>query len=189
MSQALRPAARRADPSRLFPGRPLGGRIDDFPAAPPALMSSRGFELAVEHCLELLEGAHVAVTLFAVGWRSSSPPPPLVERVVADALTPLGSVGRLPDGRIALLYLGPRGDGGRTAAGTDALRSYVLNRILHRLTEKGWSVSAAALELTATHVWTDQGVSAAALLRRLTSLSPSPAADGDYSARGNAAVT
>jgi hypothetical protein len=91
------------------------------------------FETAIDRCLELLRGSHTRVTLFAVA------PPVTVsselEAIICAALAPLGSVGRLPDGRIGLLYLGPHGP---DEAGSPRLRSCVSERIERRLLDRGW---------------------------------------------------
>jgi hypothetical protein len=128
------------------------------------MMSIRGFETALARCLDLLDGVHAGLALFAVGWRGSSPPPPAAEQAAVSALAPLGSVGRLADGRIGLIYLGP-GGGDRSAAET--LRRYVLNRLTDRLTEQGWTGCAEMLDLAAAHGWTDQGTGAARLIAAL----------------------
>lgn len=128
---------------------------------PPGLLSIRGFETALSRCLRTLEGVHAGVTLFAVGWRGSAPPPPDAENAAVAALGPLGSVGRLPDGRIGLVYLGP---GGGESRQSEALKGYMLDRLAARLSEQGRAESAAALRLAAAHGWTDQGTTAHRLL-------------------------
>ena len=184
MPRALSPSPRRnAPPYDKTP-------VPETAAAIPGMMSIRGFESALARCLELLDGVHTGLTLFAVGWRGSSPPPPPAEQAVVSALSPLGSVGRLSDGRIGMVYLGP---GGGDGVGTETLRGYVLNRLAGRLTEQGWGACAALLDLSAAHGWTDQGATAARMIAALPKSGglalPKSAAAPAHAARGRTTVT
>ena len=128
-------------------------------------MSLPRFEIMLGHCLNLLRGSHTRVTLFAV-----EPPgtvPAEIEAVIGDALAPLGTVGRLPDGRIGLVYLGPHGNG---EAGTGALHAYVSERIGRRLMDRVWDRHRPTVKIAAVDRWTDNVRSARELIEALPPL-------------------
>lgn len=132
--------------------------------APPGMLSQHGFQLALAHNLDLLDGVHAGVTLFAIGWRPPTPRDAGAEAAAVRALTPLGCVGLLPDGRIGLIYLGPRGASG---VGVATLTDWVRNRLIDRLSNEGWPRHAATLELSAAHGWTDSVATPRALIAAL----------------------
>ncbi|MFI4989024.1 MAG: hypothetical protein ACHQF3_16480 [Alphaproteobacteria bacterium] len=110
----------------------------------------------------MLRHIHVPVTLFAV----HLPARGVVEAddTIGEALSPLGIVGRLPDGRIGLLYLGPHTLG---ADGDRALCGHILGKIERRLRDQGWGPLCRGLSLTAVHSWGDAIAQPAQLLKGL----------------------
>jgi hypothetical protein len=110
----------------------------------------------------MLRGVHVPVSLFAVslgdGGRIEA------AEIAAEALSQFGPVGKLIDGRVGLLYLGPRSP---NANGDSLLTSHVFSRVEKRLQERGWGGLCRSLELAAVHGWTDEIAGAADLLRSL----------------------
>ncbi len=108
------------------------------------------FETTLGRYLDLLRDSHTRMTLFAIE-------PPMfvsaeIEAVIGAALAPLGNVGRLPDGRIGLVYLGPHG---ADESGTQALRAYVSERIDRRLLDRGWGHQIPSVRIAAVDRWTD----------------------------------
>jgi hypothetical protein len=139
------------------------------PAARPAIPSDsatllpwHAFDAAIERSLMMLRGVHIPVSLFAVRLGADG----LGEdaEVIGDALSQFGSVGRLADGSIALLYLGPRK---AEPDGDLALAWHIRTRIERRLQERGWPLLAGQLELAAVHGWTDEIAGSADLMRSL----------------------
>ncbi|MBI1207706.1 MAG: hypothetical protein GC191_10515 [Azospirillum sp.] len=135
------------------------------PPPPPeirGLLPRRGFEAMLEHILDLLSGIHTPVSLFAV----TPPPraPASLEATIADALAPLGCIGRLPDRRIGLVYLGPRG---AEDSNGEALHNLIRARIERRLSDRGWCRQADGVGLAATHGWTDGKAKAGELIAAL----------------------
>ena len=114
------------------------------------LLPRQAFAASIAHTLRLLRSIHVPVTLFAV----YLPAPGLgaADESVSAALLPFGVVGRLPDGRIGLLYLGPHTLG---EAGDRALSTHLLDKIERRLRDNGWGSLCPGVKLTAVHAWTD----------------------------------
>jgi len=107
------------------------------------------FQAMLDHCLTLLCGSHARITLFAVELPVSVVDE--VEATIGEALAPLGSVGRLPDGRIGLVYLGPSGsDGGAE------LQAYVSERISRRLLDRGWGRHVSSVRMAVVGRWTDR---------------------------------
>lgn len=133
-------------------------------SAVPGVLGPWGFAASLDRTLGLLGGVHAGITLFAVSLRAAEP---AAEAVMAAALSPLGAVGRLPDGRIGLGYLGPGGGAGGDGPATERLIASVRARVATRLIEEGRHGDAERLEVSATHAWTDRVKSAAALIRRL----------------------
>jgi hypothetical protein len=114
------------------------------------ILPRHAFEAALANSLRLLRRIHVPLTLFAV--RLPAQGLTEAEAVVGDALSPLGVLGRLPDGRIGLLYLGPRAP---DAHGEDALSRHVLAKIEKRLQDRGWGSLCRGVRLYAAHAWAD----------------------------------
>lgn len=133
------------------------------------LMSAPGFDMALGCTLDLLSGVHSGITLFAVSWLL--PPPSEVEMATAATLSPLGSVGRLPDGRIGLGYVEPRSPGGDEVH-PDTLLALVRDRVERRLTDAGWSRYAWATRLTTARGWTDEIDGVSDLVARLPAPEP-----------------
>ncbi len=127
-------------------------REDDQAVADEArhLLPRQAFATAVAHSLRLLRSIHVPVTLFAV--RLPAPGLGVADESVSAALLPFGVVGRLPDGRIGLLYLGPHTLG---EAGDRALSRHLLDKIERRLRDHSWDALCPGVKLTAVHTWTD----------------------------------
>jgi len=126
------------------------------------LLPRQAFADTAARSLRLLRGLHVPVTLFAVRL-----PPGVIaeaEACVSAILQPFGAVGRLPDGRIGLLYLGPHSPG---RAGERTLATHLLARIARRLGERGWEAMSRGVELSAAHAWADAIQQPAELLRAL----------------------
>lgn len=136
----------------------------------PGMMSPWGFAAALDRSLGLLGGAKVGITLFAVSHRGAGAGGEgegadiAIDTFVVAALSPLGVVGRLPDGRIGLGYLGPGGEGGEAA---ERLIASVHGRVASRLIEEGRSAEAERLEIAAVHARTDRIRSAARLIAGL----------------------
>ena len=112
-------------------------------------MPAARFQTLLNHCLGLLSGCHTRVTLFAVEVPGGSPTE--VEATIVEALAPLGGVGRLPDSRIGLVYLGPRGN----EDGANALDAYVSERISRRLLDRGWGRYIPLVRIANVDRWTD----------------------------------
>jgi len=126
------------------------------------LLPRQAFAEALARSLRLLHRIHVPITLFAVGLPAEG----LVEAesCVSATLLPFGVVGRLADGRIGLLYLGPHSPG---EAGERALATHLLAKIAGRLGEQGWGSLSRKVELSAAHAWTDALEQPAELLHAL----------------------
>lgn len=155
-------------PSPLLPTAGQPGSVAAGHGEPPrpdpagGILSVRGFELALGYSLDLLSGVHTGVTLMAISWPEQAPLD--VEAAAAAALLPLGNVGRLPDGRIGVAYLGPRG---HDDAGATALSAYVRRRLQMRLSEVGFRRDAERVRVVAVHEWTDRVAGARALIAAL----------------------
>jgi hypothetical protein len=115
------------------------------------LLPWHAFDSAVEHSLRMLRGVHIPVSFFAL--RLGAAGASAAAEAVGDALCQLGPVGRLADGSIALLYLGPRKT---EPEGDAALSAMVRGRIEARLKESGWPKLATQIEFTVFHGWTDE---------------------------------
>lgn len=109
------------------------------------------FDAAIERSLKMLHGVHIPVSLFTVRFGELLRGDPA--EAIGDALCQFGSAGRLADGRIALLYLGPRS---RAGDGDVTLVRHLHSRIEQRLKERGWAALCRNLELAAAHGWTDE---------------------------------
>ncbi len=116
------------------------------------------FETEIERSLRLLRQLRLPVSLFALPLHDR----PGAEAAAAHALAGLGTVGRLPDGRLGLLYLGPRARG---AEGEAQLVKLLYERITRALEEAGRPEAAPAI--AAIHGWTDELWSAGLLLAAL----------------------
>ena len=138
------------------------------PSAPGILVDSdtllpwHAFDADIERSLRMLRGVHIPVSMFAVGLgdvarRSAAD-------AIGDALGRYGPVGRLADGRIGLLYLGPRS---REQNGDAILANQVQKSIERRLHERGWSALVQSLELAAAHGWSDEIFGSVELIRML----------------------
>jgi hypothetical protein len=136
-------------PSRGFEQTPMrpssAGRTNDI------ITSWSAFRSEVERSLGLLQHIRLQVSLFAV--RLGGGCDAATVGAVAGTLARLGSVGWLADGRIGLLYMGPRATGQASDVG---LMQHVRTMIERRLAERGFSVPGDWLELSATHAWTDE---------------------------------
>lgn len=126
------------------------------------LLPWHAFNAAIDHSLRMLRGLHIPVSLFAV--RTAGRPTAEAADVIGEALSQFGSVGRLADSSIGLLYLGPRSP---ETGGDDALANHIFRRVERRLHERGWSGVCGGLELSAVHRWTDHVSGAAELMRAL----------------------
>lgn len=141
-------AMTRADVRMVVSGRRCGfGAVRSWGLDP---MTLPHLETALTHCLNLLRGSHTRVTLFVV--EPPRPVPVEVEAVIGDALAAMGRVGRLPGGRIGLVYLGPHGSDDR---GRRALQAYVADRIGRRLLDRGWGFLLPSVGLAAVDRWSD----------------------------------
>jgi len=139
-------------------------REDDRAVADEAgqLLPRHAFAASVAHSLRLLRSIHVPVTLFAVHLPARGLA--AADESVSATLLPFGVVGRLPDGRIGLLYLGPHTLG---EAGDRALSTHLLDKIERRLRDHGWGSLCSGLEMTAVHAWTDAIAEPARFLQAL----------------------
>lgn len=115
------------------------------------ITSWSAFRSEVERSIGLLQHIRLQVSLFAV--RLGGGCDAATVAAVAGTLARLGSVGWLADGRIGLLYMGPRATGQASDVG---LMQHVRTMIERRLAERGFSVPGDWLELSATHAWTDE---------------------------------
>lgn len=131
--------------------------------SPTCLMSVPGFEMALGCTIDLWSGVRTGVTLFAVSWLL--PAPSEVESTAAAALSPLGSVGRLPDRRIGLAYVEPRGS--RDDLHPDTVHRIVQNRLERCLTDAGWHRFAWATRIASARGWSDDMDGPADLINRL----------------------
>jgi len=153
--------------SRFFRAR---GTSDGDPAREREaryLLPRHAFVAALAHSLRLLRSIHVPITLFAV----QLPVPGAIEadECVSAALLPFGVVGRLPDGRIGLLYLGPHSPG---EAGKQALAEHLRAKILRHLRDRGWEALSRGVKLTMAHAFTDAIAQPAELLQALAERCP-----------------
>jgi hypothetical protein len=154
----LRPAARRvhfereqaSGMSRFFRTGTRGGDDRALDDEAGHLLPRHAFAASLAHSLRLLRSIHVPLTLFAV----QLPAQGIVaaDETVSATLLPFGVVGRLPDGRIGLLYLGPHTLG---EAGGRALSTHLLDKIERRLRDHGWGALCPGVRLTAVQVWSD----------------------------------
>ncbi|HLI14103.1 MAG TPA: hypothetical protein VKY65_21120 [Alphaproteobacteria bacterium] len=125
-------------------------------------MSWPAFENEIERSLRLLQRMRLQVSLFAVRF------PATADATTVDAasaaLARLGPVGQLADGRIGLLYLGPRAPG---PGGDVALMRHVRRLMEQALSERGAGWLGERLEVSASHAWTDEVSSAQEFAREL----------------------
>ncbi|HYB08970.1 MAG TPA: hypothetical protein VEJ16_04815 [Alphaproteobacteria bacterium] len=126
------------------------------------LLPWHAFDADIERSLRMLRGVHIPVSMFAVGLGEVSRGS--AAEAVGDALSRYGSVGRLADGRIGLLYLGPRS---LEQNGNAVLANQVHKSIERRLHERGWSGLIESLDLAAAHGWTDEIFGSIELIRML----------------------
>lgn len=126
------------------------------------LLPWHAFDGAVAHSLRMLRGVHIPVSFFAL--RLGGAGDSAAAETVGASLCQLGPVGRLADGSIALLYLGPRKP---APEGDAALTAMVRARIEARLKESGWSMLAGQMEFTVFHGWTDEVGHTSDLVRAL----------------------
>jgi hypothetical protein len=153
--------------SRFF--RTRGARADD-PARerePRHLLPRHAFAAALARSLRLLRSIHVPITLFAVALPARGAVE--ADACVTAALLPFGVVGRLPDGRIGLLYLGPHSPG---EAGAEALAAQLLAKVVRHLRERGWEALSGGVRLAAARAWTDAIARPAELLQALEDRGP-----------------
>lgn len=138
------------------------GRKDLPESAGTTLAPWHAFDAAIERSLRMLRGVHVPVSLFAI--RITGMQRDEAATVIGEALSQFGPVGRLGDGSIGLLYLGPRSP---NPDGDAALANHVFSRVDGRLQERGYGALCRSLELAAVHGWTDQIQGSADLIRAL----------------------
>mgnify|MGYP001552551537 FL=1 len=112
----------------------------------------------VECSLLALRCTHLRVSLFAVGLGTQS----RAGGAVARALAALGPVGRLPDGSLGLLYLGPRPCGISSEA---PLVETVRRRVQAAL--GGAERHGVQPLIAAVHAWSDELAGVGALLQLL----------------------
>jgi hypothetical protein len=136
-------------PSRGSEQTPM--RASSASRASDLITSWSAFRSEVERSIGLLQHIRLQVSLFAV--RLGGGCDGATVGAVAGTLARLGTVGWLADGRIGLLYMGPRATG---QAGDVGLMQHVRTMIERRLAERGFSVPGDWLELSATHAWTDE---------------------------------
>ena len=143
-------------------GRVRSRRETALPAPQSSLLPWHTFYGAVEHTLRMMRGVHVPVSFFAL--RLGAAGEGGAGEAVGEALGPLGPVGRLADGTIALLYLGPRRP---VPEGAEDLSVLVRTRIEARLRERGWPMLATQMEFASVHGWTDEVGNTTDLVRAL----------------------
>jgi hypothetical protein len=131
------------------------------------LLPRHAFDAALAHTLRLLRCIHVPITLFAVQLPARGPME--ADECVCTALLPFGVVGRLPDGRIGLLYLGPHSRG---EAGECALAERLLAKVVQHLRDQGWEALSREARLMTAHTWTDAIAGPAELLEALDDRHP-----------------
>jgi hypothetical protein len=131
-------------------------------AANSTLLPWHAFDTAVEHTLRMMRGVHVPVSFFAL--RLGAAGAGAAAEAVGDALGQLGPVGRLADGTLALLYLGPRKP---APEGADDLSALVRRLVEARLRERGWPMLATQMEIASYHGWADDVGHTADLVRAL----------------------
>ncbi|HLI12291.1 MAG TPA: hypothetical protein VKY65_11890 [Alphaproteobacteria bacterium] len=129
------------------------------------------FDAAIERSLRMLRGVHVPVSLFAI--HLGGPSRHEATEAIGEALNRFGPVGRLADGGIGLLYLGPRAT---DESGDEALTNHLHSRVVRRLRESGWTALTRHMEFTAVHGWTDEMASSADLVAELARRRGKPAA-------------
>jgi hypothetical protein len=131
-------ASRIAMSLRATRRRPVDART--VPDDGEGLLPWYAFESVIDRSLAMLHGVHIPLSLFAV--RSDR----IVERqaraAIAAAWCRFGTVGRLPDARIGLLYLGPDERGGNSMLATH------LRRQIER--------HLPAFDLVAVQCWSDE---------------------------------
>ena len=128
--------------SRFFGARGTSGGDPAREREVRHLLPRHAFAAALAHSLRLLRSIHVPITLFAV--QLPVPGPIEADECVSAALLPFGVVGRLPDGRIGLLYLGPHSPG---EAGEQALAAHLLAKVVGHLRAQGWEALGRGVRL------------------------------------------
>ena len=126
------------------------------------LLPWHAFESEIGRSLRMLRGWHIPVSIFAV--RLGEVARGAAADAVGEAIGRFGTVGRLADGSIGLLYLGPRS---REQGGDAILAGQVQKSIERRLHERGWAALSHRLELVAAHGWTDEIGGSTELVRML----------------------
>ena len=120
------------------------------PARPVDHIASwSAFRSEIERSLGLLCHMRLQVSLFSVRIAGM---PDAAAAAIVESLIRLGSVGRLWDGTIGLLYLGPRAPG---SAGDVTLMRHVHDLIEQKLAVQGFAALGGRIEVSATHAWTD----------------------------------
>ncbi|MBI1206558.1 MAG: hypothetical protein GC191_04620 [Azospirillum sp.] len=154
---------------RLSAARRHASRSGPIPAAElHGALSSEEFAARLDHHLGMLSAFSTNVALFAV--EAATTGSTAIETAIVEALVPLGSVGRLPDGRIGLVrYAGSRGGEFRA----ENLRHYLRERLTHHLGDCGWA-RAAEVRVAGVHSWTDCVGDAGDLIAALPEARPEP---------------
>lgn len=137
---------------------------------------SRRFEATVDRILDALGVANIRLSLFAVAVDGARPVD--VVRALSARLAPSHVVGRLADGLVGILYLGPRPNG--IDADLEVERA-VANRIADALRRPAIAGGFPPFRIRSAHCWTDGIAGAADLIDALGDLSwlrPLPA-NGD----------
>lgn len=114
-----------------------------------SLLPWYAFAAAIERSLRMLHGVHIPVSLCAI--RADRGVPAEALAVVGEALCQFGAAGRLADGSIGLLYLGPHehDSGG-------ALANFLRKRIESRLHEGGLNALGRRIDIKVARRWTDE---------------------------------
>lgn len=122
------------------------------------------FQAEIERSLVRLRGTHLRLSLFQVrlGTRAHA-------GMAMAALSDLGATGRLPDGSLGLLYLGPRPEG---IGGEVALGQRIERRLLDALgpvAPRAASIRSqmARPQVAVVHAWSDELTGVGGLIRLL----------------------
>lgn len=115
------------------------------------LLEAGDFAAEIARLLRPLRATHLRVSLFSLRFRGAADR--LACNWAGGALRRYGPVGSLPDGRIGMLYVGPRFPGDDSG---DVLSDLLSTRVRDVLMARGIRLPSGAVQLTVTHRWSDE---------------------------------
>jgi len=115
------------------------------------LLEAGEFAAEIARMLRPLRAMHLRVSLYSLRFRGQ--PGRLACNWAGGALRRYGPVGALPDGRIGMLYVGPKVPGDDSG---DELSDLLSTRVRDVLLARGIRLRSGAVQLMVTHRWSDE---------------------------------